>query len=93
MTGVGVGYMQYGQNLTKNNYTVRVADATVIDMVAADEEVHCIVYSAEGSEITRFNCAYKEVHRILHEQSYPQGVYVLRMKTSQIEWGEKYVVR
>ena len=72
---------------------LRVADATVIDQVAADEEVHCVVYSAEGTEMARFSCAYKEVHRILHEQSYPQGVYVLRMKTSQIEWGEKYVVR
>ena len=41
MTGVGVGYMQYGQNLTKNNYTVRVADATGhVDYAVAIDKAH-----------------------------------------------------
>jgi hypothetical protein len=43
MTGVGVGYMQYGQNLTKNNYTVRVADATGhVDYAVAIDKAHAI---------------------------------------------------
>ena len=43
MTGVGVGYMQYGQNLTKNNYTVRVADATGhVDYAVAINKAHAI---------------------------------------------------
>lgn len=43
MTGVGVGYMQYAQNLTKNNYTVRVADATGhVDYAVNIDKAHAV---------------------------------------------------